>query len=220
MRALGYLRVSTDEQADSGLGLEAQRTAVSRYAAAHGWDVELHIDAGASGKSLDRPALQAALAALNARQADVLIVAKLDRVSRSVADFAGVLETAQRRGWSLVAIDLGVDTSTSAGELVANVMASVARWERRVIGERTSAALRAKVARGESVGRPRAVPDASVARLLALRAEGLSHAGVATALNDEAVPTAHGGRWHPSTVARILRREDAAADQPQGVMPL
>ena len=220
MRALGYLRVSTDEQADSGLGLDAQRAAVTRYAAAQGWEIEFHTDAGASGKSLDRPALQAALGALNAKRADVLIVAKLDRVSRSVADFAGVLETAQRRGWSLVAIDLGVDTSTSAGELVANVMASVARWERRVIGERTSAALRAKVARGEPVGRPRALPAASLARLRALRDAGASHAGVAAALNDEAVATAHGGRWHPSTVARILRREDAAADQPQGVMPL
>lgn len=214
-RALGYLRVSTDEQADSGLGLAAQQAAVSRYAAAHGWDIEFHTDAGISGKSLDRPALQAALAKLNAKRADVLIVAKLDRVSRSVADFAGVLELAKRRGWSLVAIDLGVDTSTSAGELVANVMASVAQWERRVIGERTSAALRAKVARGEAVGRPRTLPADSLVRLRELRAEGETYAAIADTLNAEAVPTAHGGRWHATTVARILRREPVAASAPE-----
>nr|WP_229383781.1 recombinase family protein [Microbacterium allomyrinae] len=150
MRAIGYLRVSTEEQADSRLGLEAQQATVTAYAASHGWDLDFFADEGMSGKSLERPALQHALAELDARRAGVLVVSKLDRLSRSVADFAGLLERAQRRRWSVVAIDLGIDTSTSAGELVANVMAAVAQWERRVIGERTSAALR-----GSGSRRPR-----------------------------------------------------------------
>jgi len=207
MRVIGYCRVSTEEQADSRLGLDAQHDAIRRYAEMQGWEVEWLTDAGVSGKSLDRPALQTALGMLHRREAGALVVAKLDRLSRSVADFAGLLEVAQKRKWSIVAIDLGVDTSTSAGELVANVMASVARWERRIIGERTSAALRAAQARGVHVGRPNALsPDAEL-RLYELRAQGLSHVRVAEALNAERVPTAHGGKaWHSSTVARILKR--------------
>jgi DNA invertase Pin-like site-specific DNA recombinase len=209
---IGYTRVSTDEQADSRLGLDAQREAIAAYAAAHGWDVEWYSDEGVSGKTLDRPQLQLALARLAERRSDVsgLVVAKLDRLSRSVADFAGLLERAQRQHWSVVAIDLGVDTSTSAGELVANVMASVARWERRVIGERTSAALRAAQRRGVKVGRPRALSRDAEGRLYELRALGLSFARVAAQLNTEAVPTAHGGSWHASTVARILNRAGVA----------
>ena len=144
---IGYLRVSTEEQANSGLGLEAQRETIQRYADAQGWDVVWHEDAGLSAKSLDRPQLQAALDRLDAspkrRDVDGIVVAKLDRLSRSVVDFAGVLELARARRWALVAIDLGVDTSTPTGELVANVMMSVAQRERRVIGERTSAAMQA-----------------------------------------------------------------------------
>jgi DNA invertase Pin-like site-specific DNA recombinase len=212
VRVIGYTRVSTEEQADSRLGLDAQHAAITRYATMQGWEVEWLTDAGVSGKSLDRPALQAALGMLQRREATVLVVAKLDRLSRSVADFAGLLEVAQKRGWSIVAIDLGVDTSTSAGELVANVMASVARWERRIIGERTSAALKAAQARGIHVGRPNSVSPAAEQRLYELRAQGLSHVKVAEALNAERVPTAHGGKaWHSSTVARILRRNASKA---------
>lgn len=205
---IGYLRVSTDEQAASGLGLEAQRDTIQRYADAHGWNVEWYVDAGESGKSLDRPALQEALTRLHPKKRDVdgLVVAKLDRLSRSVADFAGLLELAQKRKWSVVAIDLGVDTSTAAGELVANVMASVAQWERRVISERTSAAMQAAQRRGVHTGRPASLPATSAARLLELRADGLSFARIAMQLNAEAVPTAHGGRWHTSTVSKVLDR--------------
>lgn len=89
---------------------------------------------------------------------DGIVVAKLDRLSRSVSDFAGVLELARTRKWALVAIDLGVDTSTPTGELVANVMMSVAQWEHRVIGERTSAAMQAAKRQGRHMGRVSA-PD-------------------------------------------------------------
>ena len=120
---IGYLRVSTEEQANSGLGMEAQRETIQRYADAHNWEVVWYADAGLSAKSLDRPQLQAGLAGLHAnrrtRDVDGIVVAKLDRLSRSVVDFAGVLELARARGWALVAIDLGVDTSTPTGELVA-----------------------------------------------------------------------------------------------------
>ncbi len=138
--------MSTDEQADSGAGLVAQRSAIETEAARRGWHlVAVEVDAGASGKSLTgRPALTASLAAVTGGQADVLLVAKLDRLSRSLLDFAGLMARSQAEGWSLVALDLGVDTSTPAGEFMASVMASAAQWERRIIGQRTRDALSVK----------------------------------------------------------------------------
>jgi len=82
----------------------------------------------------------------------VIIVSKLDRLSRSVHDFAGLMQQAQRQGWGLVALDVGIDMTTPVGGLIANVMASVAEWERRVIGQRTAAALAARRAAGVRLG--------------------------------------------------------------------
>jgi DNA invertase Pin-like site-specific DNA recombinase len=211
---IGYLRVSTEEQANSGLGLDAQRDTIQRYADAHGWDVVWYEDAGLSAKSLDRPQLQAALARLQVlpkrRDVDGVVVAKLDRLSRSVVDFAGVLELARAKKWALVAIDLGVDTSTPTGELVANVMMSLAQWERRVIGERTSAAMQAAKRQGRHMGRVSALPQATVDRLLTLRATH-TLAGTAVQLNAEGLATATGGTWTGSAVGKVQARVTAAA---------
>src|SRR5215210_7973308 len=138
MRVVGYARVSTGEQAESGGGLAAQRSALEAEAARRGWElVAIREDVASGRRTSGRPGLEAALAAVDGGEADALAVAKLDRLSRSLLDFAGLLERARRRGWTLVALDLGVDTSTPQGELVANVIASVAQWERRIIGQRT-----------------------------------------------------------------------------------
>src|SRR5262245_11855580 len=111
---VGYIRVSTSEQADSGAGLEAQRQAIEAEASRRGWKlVHVFEDAGASGKSLDgRRGLQRALEAIEAGTAGGLVVARLDRLSRSLLDFAALMERARKRGWNLIALDLGVDTST------------------------------------------------------------------------------------------------------------
>lgn len=205
---IGYLRVSTEEQAHSGLGLDAQRETIQRYADSHGWEVVWYEDAGISAKSLDRPALQAALERLHPKKRDVagIVVAKLDRLSRSVHDFSGLLALAQKRGWSVVAIDLGVDTSTPTGKLVANVMMSVAEWEREIIGQRTSAALQIAKRNGVKLGRPATLPDSTATRLRVLRAEGQSFRAIAEQLNAEGVPAALGGVWHTSTVSKTLAR--------------
>lgn len=206
---IGYLRVSTEEQANSGLGLEAQRETIQDYADRHGWDIVWYEDAGKSAKSLDRPALQSALSRLHPKKRDVagLVVAKLDRLSRSVPDFAGVLELARARRWSLVAIDLGVDTSTPTGELIANVMMSVAQWERRIIGERTSAAMQVAKRQGRHMGRTATpLPATTTERLLTLHAEGLSVARIADRLNAEGITTALGSQWYVSTVTTALNR--------------
>ncbi len=158
MIVVGYVRVSTHEQAASGLGLDAQRAAITLAATARGWQVVWIEDAGYSAKSLRRPGVTRALRMLAKGEAQAIVVAKLDRLSRSVQDFAATMDTARRQGWALVALDLGVDTTTPAGELVANVMAAVAQWERRVIGQRTADALAAKKAQGVRLGGPITTP--------------------------------------------------------------
>jgi DNA invertase Pin-like site-specific DNA recombinase len=214
VRVVGYARVSTDEQTASGAGMAAQRDAIIREAERRGWHLlATHEDGGASGRSLNgRPGLSAALSAVAAGDADALVVAKLDRLSRSLVDAAGLLERARREGWALVALDLGVDTTTPAGELVANVMASVAQWERRAIGERTKAALEVRRAEGVRLGRPPSIPDPVRARILHERAQGSTLRTIATGLNADAVPTVHGGaRWHAETVRKVCARDAHAA---------
>lgn len=154
-RFIGYVRVSTQEQAVSGLGLDAQRSTIAAEARRRGFElVSVCEDAGVSGKTLDRPGLARALELVEAGEADGIIVAKLDRFSRSLLDFAGLTERSRCHGWALVAVDLAIDTSTAKGELMLNVLATFAQFERRLISERTRDALAAARARGIRLGRP------------------------------------------------------------------
>jgi DNA invertase Pin-like site-specific DNA recombinase len=126
-RFLGYLRVSTDEQADSGAGLAAQQEQLRRAFEYEGWELVEEIrDEGASGKDLDRPGLRRALELINAGEADGLVVAKLDRLTRSVVDFGDLLEWFDLAGAAFVALDLRLDTSTPTGAMVAHVLVVVA----------------------------------------------------------------------------------------------
>jgi len=139
-------------------------------------------------------------------RADVLVVAKLDRLSRSLVDFAGLPVRAQEETWNLVALDLGVDLSTPAGEFLASVMASAAQWERRIIGTRTREALEAKRASGVRLGRPSEIDPAVRLRFRAMRDDGQTLQSIADDLNDAGVPTARGAaRWRTSSVSAALQ---------------
>jgi DNA invertase Pin-like site-specific DNA recombinase len=204
--ALGYVRVSTADQAENGASLPAQRAALTAQATARGWDLEVVADEGVSAKNLNRPALQSALSRLDAGEADFLLAIRLDRVSRSVADFAGLLDRAGRRGWGLVLLSPSIDTSDPAGRFTANVLASAAQYERELIALRTKEGIAQRRAEGVRIGRPRALPDEVLRRIAVERAAGVSLPKIAAALNDDRVPTAQGGaRWYPSTVAGVLR---------------
>lgn len=205
-RVLAYSRVSTEEQASSGAGLDAQRKAIKEEVARRGWQIiEVVEDRGASGRDLNRTGIQRALAMLAAGDAEALVVAKLDRLSRSMLDFASLTQTAQKQGWDLVALDCAVDTTTPAGEAMASVLVTFAVFERRLIGERTREALAAKRAAGVRLGRPSAIPDAVVHRIRAERATGATLREIADGLNADGVPTPCGGRcWRPSSLRAAL----------------
>ena len=204
---LGYVRVSTVEQADSGAGLEAQRAAIHLACEQRGWELVAVVeDAGFSAATLERPGITEAVEAVESGQASVLVVAKLDRLSRSLVDFAAVMERSRRKRWSLVALDLGVDTTTPQGEMLANVLASFAQFERRLISQRTKDALAVKRAQGVRLGRPRMLSPEITERVWRMYRRGSSLRKIAARLNSEGVPTAHGGAcWHASTVSAVLQ---------------
>src|SRR5437879_5144635 len=153
MRAIGYVRVSTDKQADHGVSLEAQEAKIRAMATVQGAEiVELIVDGGESAKDLNRPGMERLLAMADERKVQTVIIAKLDRLTRSVKDLAELLERFQRRGVSLVSVAESLDTGSAAGRLVINIMTAVSQWEREAIGERTRDAMRHKKSSGQRVG--------------------------------------------------------------------
>lgn len=218
-RALVYLRVSTDDQATS---IEAQRAACARIATQHGYEiVGEYLDENVSGAiAIDkRPALKSALADLASDQADRLIVAKLDRLARNVRVALEIEEDyATRHGWGIVFGDLDIDTSTAAGKMQLSMFATVAKFERDRISERTREALAVKRSQGVRLGRPSALPSEIVSRIVSERAAGASLRVIAEGLTRDGIATAQGGKaWHASTVSKILAGQQAAADQGETV---
>jgi len=209
MNVIGYLRVSSEEQARSGLGLAAQKAAITHEATARQWTVTWFMDDGYTAANLDRPALNSALLSLALKDnaaPSALVVSKLDRLSRSVLDFVTLCDRARQEKWSLVALDVGVDMTTPQGQFVANVMASFAEMERELIRQRTRDALQAKKARGHRLGRPVQLPNETRRLIARWHDDGWNASAIARGLNSAAIPTAQGGRrWYPGVVAGVLR---------------
>lgn len=207
---IGYVRVSTPEQADSRLGLAAQRRGLVAEAERRGWELVIVEDAGYTARTENRPGLQQALAMLKRHEADALVVYKLDRLSRSVQHFAKYLKLAERQRWALVALDM----TTPNGRLVAHILVAVGQWESEVIGSRTADAMAEAKTRGVRFGRERMTDDATVQRIQTLRGKGCFFACIATMLDSEAIPTPNGARrWYGSTVSRpyaATQKEPAA----------
>lgn len=223
MQAIGYVRVSTEEQAQGGVSLEAQKERIRAYCTMRGLElVEIVEDPGVSGgKALvTRPGGAKLTGATRLRHGPRAVVAwKLDRLFRDVVDCLEVTRQWDRRGVALHLIDLGgqaVDTASAMGRMFLTMMAAIAEWERNVIGERTAAALQHKAAHGEFTGQApygyrregeRVVPDehelAVVEEVRRMAAEGMSRRAIAEQLTlDGRRP--RGKRWHVNTVARIL----------------
>jgi DNA invertase Pin-like site-specific DNA recombinase len=218
MRFVSYLRVSTERQGASGLGLEAQRAAIATYAVGRGELVAEFVEVE-SGKRADRPELEKALAEAK-RAGAVLVIAKLDRLARNVAFIATLIE----RKIEIAACDM-----PEANRVFLHIMAAMAEHEAQAISDRTKAALAAAKARGQALGwsipgrqdeqreaarkgaaRNAAKADTYAANVLplieTLERQGLSLRGIAAELNARHVKTARGGDWHAATVRNVLAR--------------
>jgi len=216
-QAVIYCRVSTQEQADSGLGLESQERRCRGYCDAQGWEVAgFYVDAGVSAKSLNRPELEKALASL--RPGHVLVALKMDRLTRSVADLAPLADRIAAAGAEWACVQEHYDTSTATGRLMLRLIVELSQWEREVISERTAAALGVKKARGERLGTTPlgyrtdadgnllADPEeqATVRRARELRGAGRTLRNVAATLTAEGRRTKRGGKWAAETVRLLL----------------
>lgn len=216
---IAYYRVSTDRQGRSGLGLEAQKKAVMDYLNGGSWELIEEFTEVESGKRADRPELKAALAACKKHGAK-LIIAKLDRLSRSVAFISTLMES----GADFLAADM-----PEANKLTVHILAAVAQHEREVIGQRTKAALAAAKARGKTLGNRKNLHEARAHSLAVRTSAADQHAenvypiiqqikssgittlrGVADALNARGIKTARGGKWEQKAVSRIIKRVEPA----------
>ena len=225
MKVIGYIRVSTEEQASDGVSLATQREKLNGYAKLYDLElVEIIEDAGQSGKTLDRPGLQKALSMIRSGKAAGLVIAKLDRLSRSVVDWNTLIDGyfGEKAGKQIFSVADSIDTRTAAGRLVLNVLMRVAQWERETIGERTKDALQHKIRKGERCGKVRfgyhladdgttLIEDPTEQQALQairrLKAAGQSLREIAAELTRSGIKTKEGNAtWKHTTIARILQR--------------
>lgn len=200
--------MSTDEQAASGLGLDAQTERITAAATLHGWppeDIQWCRDEGVSGTvSPDaRPHLGEVLSRIGA--GDVLVAAKLDRIGRSALDVLALADRAKREGWHLILLDLGLDTTTAMGSAFLGMMAVMAQMERDLIAERTRDALAAAKRRGVRLGAPVRLHDELRHFMHQRRSEGLTFQAIADEVNQRGWETTSGTPWSRPAVARVVR---------------
>lgn len=234
--AIGYVRVSTQEQATDGVSLDAQRDRLRAYCKLNGIKlIDIKADEGYSGSTLDPPGLQAALHAIRRGRANTLLVAKLDRLSRSLRDVCTLVDElfSEERNHLLSLCGM-VNTHSAAGRMVLMNLANYCQFEREMISERTRDALQHMKAQGirlgpahygyalrdhlDEQGRRVLVPveseQAVIAKMVALRNEGLSFSQVVQRLNDEQVPARRGGLWRVNGVRNALMRDGKHTSRP------
>jgi DNA invertase Pin-like site-specific DNA recombinase len=208
-KLIGYTRVSKENKSGLGISLDEQRLWLENEATRRNAELEIVSEGdGISARKLsNRPALMETLKRLDKGEADGLIVKKLDRLARNVADFLTILERSRRGKWVLIIGDLDIDTSTPLGEAMATVGATFAQLERARISERTKDALAYKKQQGIKLGRPIQLPIETVREIQKLRKSGKTLQAIADELNRNETLTAHKGRkWYPSTVRYTLER--------------
>jgi site-specific DNA recombinase len=220
VQVYGYTRVSTDEQARDGVSLAMQQAKLEAYAVVKDWTlVEVIRDEGVSAKSLWRPGLERMVAQITAKEVDVVMIYKLDRLTRSVVDLGKLLELFKRQRVDLVSLQESLDATTATGRLMMHLLASVSQWEREVIAERTRDALQHLKAQGKRYCHAAfdEHPDAAalLTQMQAERAAGRLYEAIADGLNTAGMPTVVSGRWQGNTVQRILLR--AAPVRERGV---
>ena len=219
-QAIGYIRVSTEKQANEGVSLEAQEARIVSWCKAHDYElVKVYVDAGISGKRMDtRPELKKARAAIKKGMA--LVAYSLSRLARSTKDLIDLSEEVAKKRGDLVSLTEKIDTTTPMGEMMFTLMAGMAQLERRMIAERTSTALQYKKRNGQKYtnqtpygfeaieGRLVQVQQEAeiVAEIQASRTGGNTLQFIADSLNTRGIPTKTGKQWAPATIHLLLKR--------------
>ena len=221
MKAVGYIRVSTQKQVSEGVSMDAQRAKIEAWCLANDYELTaIYEDAGISGSRSDREGLQKAIQATGS--GDAIVFYSLSRFVRGTKDTLQLAETLKKRGTKMISLTENLDTVTAAGKMLFTIMAGVNEFERNIISERTIAALSHKKAKGEKYG---PVPfgykevqgrlievekeSAIVAEILVLREQGHTLAGIAGQLNTRGIKSKRGGRWYASSVSYLINRQAA-----------
>jgi len=223
VKAVGYVRVSTDEQAKEGISLAAQSESIKSFCRAKDWDLmEIIRDEGLTAKDLRRAGIRKLIAMIKARTFDVVVIYRLDRLTRNIRDLGYLVQDVfERFGVDFSSIKDSFDTSTASGKLVLNVLGSIAQWEREMIAERTRDGLRYKKARLECYGpipygfvlkgnklTPEPEEMATVDWIRDLRGRyEYSYRLIADILNANGNRARSGGDWHPSSIRNIANNE-------------
>jgi site-specific DNA recombinase len=221
MKGIGYVRVSTDEQAREGISLENQKAKITAYCELNDLDlVEIIEDAGKSGKDLNREGIQSLLEKIKGRQIDAVIVYKLDRLSRRVKDTLTLMDLIEKKSVAFHSITERIDTKSAMGKFFLNIMASMNQWERDTISERTSDALQHKISKGERAGQipygwtltedgktlvenPR--EQKAISLIYDLHDKGFSYRAICRELEAEHYEPI-GASWHHQTIKNILTK--------------
>ncbi len=220
MRAVGYVRVSTDDQAQNGVSLEAQEVKIRAYCVAKDWEL-LNIirDEGCSAKDLNRPGMQKIIEGAKTQLFDVVVTLKLDRLTRSVKDLGYLVEDVfNKYRVAFSSLQDNFDTSTANGRMVMNILATIAQWERDIISERTRDAMQfmkqslklvGAVPFGFDNGNGQLTPnpvEMKIAQdIVSLKQGGRSYQNISDHLNAQGTASKNGGNWYPKTVLGVLR---------------
>jgi site-specific DNA recombinase len=217
---VGYVRVSTDDQAREGVSLAAQQARIEAFAVATGRVLdEVVVDAGESAKTLERPGMARILAGVRSGRIEAVIALKLDRLTRSVRDLGDMLDLFARNDAAIVSVSESLDTQSASGRLVVSMLGAVAAWEQEANAERTAMALTHLRAKRRAYGptpfgwtrvgkslRPNDEQQMILVTCKDLHAAGtgLSYRMIAERLNESLVPAPRGGRWFPASVRQVL----------------
>lgn len=230
MRVIGYIRVSTEEQASGGHSLDSQRSRIAAYCGLYGHEVvEVVEDAGYSAKSMERPGAQRVLAAVRARDVEGVVVVRLDRLTRRMTDLIDYVrlceETSNGRGRArspavaLMSVEEQLDTSTPAGIMMLHLLGTLAEWERGMIGQRVRETMKSMKRRGLRTGsvphgyrlaadgkalEPDPAEQAAAQLARSLRAEGASLRAIGRQLEEAGHANKAGGRWSASSVKLLM----------------
>jgi len=218
-RTVAYIRVSTEEQATTGVSLDAQEARIAAYAVAMGFEVsEVIRDAGMSAKTLQRPGIGTVLDGVRSGDVERVVILKLDRITRSTRDLAELLDIFAKADSALVSVSESLDTKSAAGRLVVNMLGVVAQWEREAIGERTATALSHKRATSQSYSPtpfgyrlegktlvPILEEQEALSEAIRLDRAGVSFRAIGRALTDRGAVPHRGSAWHASSVRAMLR---------------